>query len=178
MSSPTTPLFVCHANCSRSLLASRLYQLVYPDAPCLSAGLEAGQRAAERALAMLECWGADATQRQPRQLDRGMCDKASAVFVMAAPYVRRLLLEYGPDLATKTYLFADPFTRPTSFGHGAYTVSDPSFDARPARVLVEEYAWVVGRVLQLRRALRREGPPLIAAADYLDLLESVDPRGH
>ncbi len=172
------PLFVCHANCSRSMLASRLYHLVCPDLPCLSAGLEAGQRAADRALAMLECWGADATQRPPQQLDRGMCDQASAVFVMAAPYVRRLLLEYGSDLAAKTYLFADPFTRPKSFSHGEYTVSDPSFDARPARVLVEEYAWVIGRVLQVRRALLGEGPPLVPAADYLDLLESVDPRGH
>ena len=51
---------------------------------------------------------------------------------MAPPYLRRLLLEYGEDLASKAYLYADPFTRPRSLEPGAYTVSDPSYDERSA----------------------------------------------
>lgn len=127
---------------------------------------------------MLDCWGIDARGHQPRQLERGLCEEASAVFVMAAPYVRRLLVEYGADLASKTYLFADPFTRPESFRRREYTVWDPSFDQRPVEELVREYARMRERVLQIREALLGGGRPLIAAAGYLDLLESVDPRGH
>ena len=127
---------------------------------------------------MLAWWGMDAGGHQPTQLDRGLCEEASAIFVMAASYVRRLLLEYGADLADKAYLYADPFTRPESLGRGEYTVSDPSFDQRPVRELVREYAWMRTRVRQIREALLGHGRPLIAAAGYLDLLESVDPRGH
>jgi hypothetical protein len=97
---------------------------------------------------------------------------------MAPPSLRRLLLEYGPDLASKASLFADPFRRPESFGGGKYTVWDPSFDERPARELVREYAWMRERVLQIRQAWLGEGRPLIAAAGSLDLLQSVDPRSH
>lgn len=127
---------------------------------------------------MLACWGIDAGGHEPRQLDRGLCEEASALFVMAAPYLRRLLLEYGADLASKAYLYADPFTRPESFGHGEYTVSDPTFDQRPVRELVEEYAWMRERALQIREALLGQGRPLVAAAGYLDLLKTVHPMGH
>lgn len=97
---------------------------------------------------------------------------------MAPPYVRRLLLEYGADLATKVYLYKSPFTRPTSL-HGAdYTVSDPSFDARPVSELAAELAWMRDSSLQIRESLLAHGRPLVPAADYLDLLESVDPTGH
>jgi hypothetical protein len=97
---------------------------------------------------------------------------------MAPPYLRRLLLEYGEDLASKAYLFADPFTRPSSLRPGAFTVSDPSFDKRSAVELVEEFAWMRERVVQIDRALLGRRQPLIAAVTYLDLVESVDPRGH
>jgi protein-tyrosine-phosphatase len=172
------PLFVCHANCCRSVLASHLYRDLCPGAPVLSAGLERGEWTSDRALAMLACWGIDARGHQPRQLERGLCEEATAVFVMAAPYVCRLLTEYGSDLASRTYLFADPFTWPESFRHREYTVWDPSFDQRPVQELVGEYAWMRERVLQIREALLGGGRRMIAAAGYLDLLESVDPRGH
>lgn len=97
---------------------------------------------------------------------------------MAPPYLRRLLLEYGEDLASKAYLYADPFTRPRSLEPGAYTVSDPSYDERSAVELAEEFAWMRERVLQIHQALRGPGRPLVAALTYLDLLESVDPMGH
>lgn len=43
MSMAPVPLFVCHANCSRSVLASYLYRDLCPGAPVLSAGLERGE---------------------------------------------------------------------------------------------------------------------------------------
>ena len=97
---------------------------------------------------------------------------------MAPPYLRRLLLEYGEDLASKAYLYADPFTRPRSLEPAAYTVSDPSYDERSAVELAEEFAWMRERVLQIHQALLGPGRPLVAAVTYLDLLESVDPMGH
>lgn len=178
MSSAPVPLFLCHANCCRSVLASYLYLDLSAGAPVLSAGLEAGEQTSDRALAMLAYWGIDAARHRPRQLDRALCERASALFVMAAPYVRRLLVEYGSDLASKSYLFADPFTRPQSFSHGEYTVLDPSFDHRPVQELVAECAWMRERVLQIRDALLGDGRGLIAAASYLDLLAHVDPKGH
>jgi protein-tyrosine-phosphatase len=178
MSLAPVPLFLCHANCCRSVLASYLYQHVSPGDHVLSAGLEAGGQTSGRALAMLAYWGIDAGGHEPRQLDRDLCEEAIGLFVMAAPYVRRLLVEYGSDLASKAYLFADPFTRPQSLERGKYTVWDPSFDERPVTDLVREYAWMRDRVLQINQALLGVGRPLIAAADYLDLLDAVDPRGH
>jgi protein-tyrosine-phosphatase len=178
MSSPAIPLFLCHANCCRSVLASYLYRHLCAGAPVLSAGLEPGEQTSDRALAILACWGIDAGEHQPIKLDRRLCDRASAIFVMAPPYLRRLLLEHGPDLASNAYLYADPFTRPESLGRGEYTVSDPSFDERPTLELVEEFTWMRERVLQIRDALLGRGRPMIAAASYLNLLESVDPMGH
>lgn len=178
MSVAPVPLFVCHANCCRSVLASYLYRDLCPGAVVLSAGLQAGERTNERALAMLAYWGINAGRHQPRQLDRALCEQASALFVMAAPYLRRLLDEYGSDLASKAYLFADPFTRPLSLERGEYTVCDPSFDQRPVQKLVAEYAWMLERVVQISQALLAVGRPLIPAACYLDLLDIVDPHGH
>lgn len=77
---------------------------------------------------MLACWSIDAT-RHPTKLDRRRCDEASAIFVMAPPYVRRLLLEYGRNLADKAYLYGEPFRWPEAFGP-EHTVPDPSFDPR------------------------------------------------
>jgi len=96
---------------------------------------------------------------------------------MAPPYVRRLLLEYGHDLANKTYLYGDPFSRPESFGP-EHTVPDPSFDPRPTDELVEQYSWMRGRTLQIRESLLGHSRPPVAASSYLNLLEAVDPYGH
>jgi protein-tyrosine-phosphatase len=177
-SSPAVPLFLCHANCCRSVLACHLYQHLCDGATALSAGLAPGEQTSDRALAMLAWWGIDASEHRPRKLDRRLCDEASAILVMAPPYLRRLVLEYGADLATKAYLYADPFRYPESLARGHFTVSDPSFDERPTRVLIEEFAWMGERALRIRDALLGHGPPLIAAANYLHLLDSVDPMGH
>ena len=111
-------------------------------------------------------------------MGRDLCDQASAIFVMAPPYLRRLLLEYGADLAGKAYLFADPFSQPESLGRGEYTVRDPSFDERPTVELVEEFSWMRERGREIRSALLGRGRPLIAAVSYLNPLDSVDPLGH
>ncbi len=103
-SSPAVPLFLCHANCCRSVLACNLYEHLRRGASALSAGLAPGEQTSDRALTLLAWWGIDATEHRPRQLDRPLCDQASAIFVMAPAYLRRLLLEYGADLASKAYL--------------------------------------------------------------------------
>ena len=135
------PLFVCHANCCRSVLADYLYRHLC-CAPALSAGMEAGECINDRALSMLHTWGIDAREHCPRQLTRPLSDQAAAIFLMAPAHLRRLLTEYGPDLAARAYLFADPFSRPQSFGRGEYKVYDPSFDDRPTRELVREFSWM------------------------------------
>src|SRR5690349_11150229 len=117
MSADATALFVCHANCARSVLAFFLYRHLC-GAAAASAGLEAGPEINDRALRMLRHWGIDASGHRPRQLDRTLCEQASAIFVMAPTYLRRLARDYGEDLASKAHLFADPFTRPVSFGRG------------------------------------------------------------
>ena len=75
--------------------------------PALSAGLFAGECINDRALGMLRHWGINASGHCPRQVDRELCDQASAIFVMAPARLRRLLRFYGEDLDRKTYLFAD-----------------------------------------------------------------------
>jgi protein-tyrosine-phosphatase len=178
VSSPAVPLFLCHANCCRSVLACYLYQHLYSGASAVSAGLVAGERISDRALAMLAWWGIDASEHQPRKVDRRLCDRAGAIFVMAPACQRRLLLESGADLASEAYLYADPFCCPESLTGGEYTVPDPSFEERSTRVLVGEFAWMRRRTLESREGLLGRGRPLIAAASCLHLLESVDPLGH
>lgn len=178
MTEIVTPLFVCHANCCRSVLASYLYQHLCADAPAVSAGLEPGERISARAVAMLAHWGIDARGHRPQPVRRELCDKAGAIFVMSPAYLHRLVLEYGRDLASRAYLFADPFSRPQVFTHGEYRVSDPSFDERPIEELIREYTWMRERVWQIRLTLLGEGRPLIPAAQYLELLQAVDPRSH
>ena len=170
------PLFVCHANCSRSMIAAYLFRDI-AGAPALSAGMEAGDLPAQRAVEMLAYWGIDARAHRPRQVDRPVCDQGEAIFVMAAPYLRRLLIEYGGDLAVKSYLFADPFTRPVSFADREYAVIDPTWDHRAACDLCADHAWMRDRVAQIDEALHGRGRPLAPAADYLDLLAEVDPKG-
>jgi protein-tyrosine-phosphatase len=127
---------------------------------------------------MLKRWGIDASGHRPRQLERSLCDQATAIFVMGPTYLHRLVRDYGADLATKSYLFADPFTRPVSFRKGEYRVHDPSFDRRPVKELAREYARFRDRVLQIRLALLGDGPPMIPSQEYGDLIETVDPLGH
>jgi Low molecular weight phosphotyrosine protein phosphatase len=170
-----TPLFACHANASRSMLAAYLYRHLC-GAPALSAGVYAGELLAPRSVALLAHWGIDATAHRPAQLTRSLCDRADALFVMGPLYVRRILAGYGDDLACKTYLFADPFTRPSALGNGQYLVNDPGFDARPVWQMVPDYAWMRERVLAIRLALLGQSPRrLVPAAEYLDVLSSVEP---
>jgi len=170
-----TPLFICYANCCRSVLAYYLYRHLHADDPALSAGLFAGECINDRALGMLRHWGIDAGGHCPRQVDRELCDQASAIFVMAPAHLHRLLRLYGEYLDRKTYLFADPFSRPLSFHRGEYKVYDPSFDPRPIEELVHACRWMRERVQQIGLALRSTGNTLVAASQYLPLIETVDP---
>jgi protein-tyrosine-phosphatase len=173
-----SPLFVCHANCCRSVLACYLYRDLCDGAPALSAGLEPGGRTSDRAAGMLRAWGIDASAHRPVKLSRNLCDEATAIFVMAPSYLHRTVSEYGEDLADKAYLFADPFTRPVSFGNGEYTVSDPSFDTRPTSELLKEFAWMRERVLQIRLALLGDGRRLVPLREYVELCKTVDRASH
>jgi protein-tyrosine phosphatase len=172
------PLFVCHANCCRSVLAYYLYRHLCHEAPALSAGVEVGERINDRAERMLSEWGIDASAHRPRQLSRTLCADATAIFVMAPSYLHRVACEYGEDLADKAYLFADPFTRPVSLGKGEYAVADPSFDDRPTTELLKEFQWMRERVLQIRLALLGDGRPLVPLSAYLELCKTVDRGSH
>jgi protein-tyrosine-phosphatase len=172
-----SPLFVCHANCCRSVLARYLY-VDLCKAPALSGGLDAGEQINDRAEKMLREWGIDASAHRPSKLTRDLCAKADAIFVMGPSFLHRMVWEYGDDLAEKSYLFADPFTRPLSFANAEYAVRDPSFDARQAGELVKEFAWMRERVLQIQRALRGEGKALVPLSEYLELCKTVDRESH
>ena len=171
-------LFVCHANCCRSVLACYLYRHLCNRAPALSAGLDVGERTNDRAERMLLEWGIDASAHRPLKLSRDLCSASHAIFVMGPSYLHRMVWEYGEDLADKAYLFADPFSRPVSFANGAYKVADPSFDTRPTTDLLKEFAWMRERVLQIRLALLGDGEPLVPLSDYLDLCKTVDRDSH
>jgi protein-tyrosine-phosphatase len=164
------PLFVCHANCCRSVLAHYLYEHLCPGATSLSAGVACGDEINDRAEAMLCHWGIDPSRHRPHQLDRVLCDRADAIFLMGPEYLRRLLAEHGADLAAKAYLFADPFSLPHSFRHGEYLVYDPSFDGRRIAELVDEFHWFRQRVRQIHGALHGGGGTLVPATRYLEVL--------
>jgi protein-tyrosine-phosphatase len=172
------PLFVCHANCCRSVLACYLYRHLCNEAPALSAGLDAGQRINDRAEQMLREWGIDASAHRPVKLSRDVCSASNAIFVMGPSYLHRMVWEYGEDLADKAYLFADPFSRPVSFADGAYKVADPSFDTRPTNDLLKDFAWMRERVLQIRLALLGDGERLVPLSEYFDLCRTVDRESH
>ena len=172
----TYPLFVCHANCSRSVLACYLYRHLCNDAEARSAGLDPGELINDRAEAMLREWGIDACEHRPSRLSRELCVEAEAIFVMAPSYLHRLMREYGEDHADKAYLFADPFSMPLSFGNGEYRVLDPSGDIRPVRELLRDFTWMRERVLQIRLALLGKGGQLVPVSAYLELCKSVDWR--
>ncbi len=95
---------------------------------------------------------------------------------MAPAHLHRLLKSYGQDLDGKTYLFADPFSKPLSFHPGEYKVYDPSFDPRPIEELVYACRWMRERVEQIGEALRNGGVRLVAASRYRPLIESVNPN--
>jgi len=171
-----TPLFICYANCCRSVLAYYLYRHLHSDDSALSAGLVVGECINDRALGMLRHWGIDASGHCPRQVDGELCDQAEAIFVMAPAHLCRLLRHYGEYLDRKTYLFADPFSKPRSFHHGEYKVYDPSFDPRPVEELVHACGWMRERVQQIGEALRNGGGRLVAASQYRPMIESVNPN--
>ena len=123
---------------------------------------------------MLRAWGIDASEHRPVQLSRELCTDADAIFVMGPSYLHRLVGEHGDALATKAYLFADPFTRPASFSKGEYRVSDPSFDDRPTSELTREFGWLRERVLEIRLALLGGGRRLVPLSEYLELCKTVD----
>jgi protein-tyrosine-phosphatase len=170
-----TPLFVCYANCCRSVLAHYLYRHLHAEGPALSAGLYPGECINDRALRMLRHWGIDASGHSPQQLNRELCDQADAIFVMAPAHLHRLLSLYGEDLDQKTYLFADPFSQPRSFHRGAYKVYDPSFDGRSIEALVQACLWMRERVQQIVQAMQNGGKTLVAASQYRGLIQTVDP---
>ena len=171
------PLFVCHANCCRSVLAAYLYRDLC-KAPAHSAGLDVGERINDRAERMLRAWGIDASAHRPVKLSRDVGAEADAIFVMGPSYLHRVVCEYGEDLADKAYLFADPFTRPMSFGNDKYKVVDPSFDNRPTIELVNEFEWMRERVRQIQHALTGTGRRLVPLREYLDLCKTVDRGSH
>lgn len=165
------PLFVCHANCCRSVLAQYLYENLFPGEKALSAAIEVGCEINERATAMLRHWGIDASRHRPHQINRDLCKQADAIFVMSPDHLRRLLEGHGPSLASKAYLFADPFSLPQSFRNGEYMVYDPSFDGRAIPELVREFSWFRERIIQIGDALKGESHGLVPASRYLDVLE-------
>ncbi len=172
------PLFVCHANCCRSVLAKYLYENLGPNARALSAGMECGDMINDKAEAMLRHWGIDAGGHRPRRIDRELCDRAGSIFVMGPEYLQRLLERHGRDLAAKTYLFADPFVAPEAARDLAtFHVFDPSFEERPIAELVQEFAWFRRRILEIHRALTNGGKKLVPAERYLDVLERCFPPG-
>ena len=173
----TAPLFVCHANCSRSVLAAYLYRHLC-GAPALSAGLEPGEQISDRAEALLRAWGIDPTGHRPMKLTDPLCRQASGIFVMAPSYLHRLLWEYGEQYAEKAYLFADPFSMPRSFGNREYVVCDPTFDERPTGELLKDFDWMRQRVGEIHRALLNDGRQLVPVREYLDLCKTVDRQSH
>ncbi len=167
------PLFVCHANCCRSVLAHYLYENLGRGARALSAGVEAGHELNDRADAMLRRWGIDASGHRPRQLDRSLCDRSDAILVMSPKHLARILAEYGRDLASKSYLFADPYTMPVGFLNGEYHVYDPSFENRPIGDLTADFHWFHDRVLEVFSTLNQQGRAFVPASRYLNLLERL-----
>ncbi len=163
-------LFVCYANCCRSVLAKYLYEHLFPDSQALSAGIEVGEQINDRACAMLQYWSIDASGHRPRRLDRALCDEADAIFLMGPEYLRILLDRHGMDLAAKSYLFADPFSIPQSFANGEYLVYDPSFDESPIPELAAQFSWFREKIAQIHNALCGSSRALVPATRYLKLL--------
>jgi protein-tyrosine-phosphatase len=159
-----------HAACCRSVLAQYLYEDLNPGTYALSAGVEAGDAINDNALQMLRHWGIDASNHEPLQINRSLCDQAEAIFAMSPEYLAKLFKNFGLPLAKKSYLFADPFILPQSLAEGEYRVRDPSFDHSPLPELIKEFAWFRERVVQIHQALMGGETRLVPAAEYLELL--------
>jgi protein-tyrosine-phosphatase len=172
MATIVKPMFICHANCCRSVLAYYLYSHLCNSSSALSAGFEPGSYINDKASAMLKLWGINSVQHQPKSVDLQTCEESDAIFLMGPLYLLRLLREFSSTLANKSYLFADPFSFPSTFQHGEYLVHDPSFDNRTAEELVQEFSWMPERVIQIDTALSGNCSTLIPASEYKDLLES------
>jgi len=168
------PLFVCHANACRSVLAQYLYEDLCPGTYALSAGVESWDAINDNALQMLRHWGIDASNHEPRQISRSLCDQADAIFTMGPEYSVLLFKRFGWPLARKSFLFADPFTLPGGFTNGEYRVRDPSFDHIPLPDLIKEFSWFRERVVQIHEALTGDEKKFIPATEYLDLLALVN----
>jgi hypothetical protein len=140
------PLFVCHANCCRSVMAEYLYR---------------------------DLAGATARAHRPQRIDRELCDDANAILAMGPAYLARILDRLGRDLAPKSYLFADPFVLPEGFEGDAFLVYDPSFDLRKPADLVHEFEWFSRRVAGIHQALVSGLPVLVPASRYLDRLDAI-----
>jgi protein-tyrosine-phosphatase len=166
------PLFICHANCCRSVLAEYLYRDL-TGSPALSAGIEVGERINDRAAAMLSFWGIDATGHRPKRVDRRLCAEAGAIFTMGPFYLAQLIARFGHEIASKSYLFADPYMVPPSFAAEAFLVYDPSFERRPVDELAAEFEWFRRRVAEVHESLSGRGARLVPAAHYLDRLEDT-----
>ncbi len=166
------PLFVCHANCCRSVLAQYLYENLNPGTFALSAGVEIGDAINNNALLMLQQWGIDASNHEPCQINRALCDRADAIFSMGPEYLRLAFKTFGEKLAKKSYLFADPFTLPKSFAQGEFLVRDPSFDHCPISELIKEFSWFRERVVEIHQALNGGEKKLVPATEYQELLRA------
>ena len=167
------PLFVCHANCCRSVLAQCLYENLNPGTFALSAGVEIGDAINNNALLMLQQWGIDASNHEPCQINRALCDWADAIFAMGPEYLRLVFKIFGEKLARKSYLFADPFKVPRSFSNGEYLVRDPSFDHLPIADLMKEFSWFGNRVVDIHEAMTGGEKKLVPATEYLEVLHPV-----
>jgi len=78
-----TPLFVCHANASRSMLAAYLYQHLC-GATALYAGVYVGALPAPTSVALLARWGIDASAHRPPP-NRSLCDREDTTYTALAP---------------------------------------------------------------------------------------------
>jgi protein-tyrosine-phosphatase len=165
------PLFVCHANCCRSVLAQYLYEDLNAGTFALSAGVEIGDGINSNALEMLKHWGIDASNHEPSQITRSVCERADAIFAMGPEYLRLIFKTFGVNVARKSYLFADPFASPRSFVNGEYLVRDPSFDHLPISDLIKEFSWFRERVVDIHEALTGGEKRLVPAMEYIELLD-------
>jgi protein-tyrosine-phosphatase len=121
----------------------------------------------------LAYWGIDAKQHKPRRINREICDQADAIFLMGPEYVRILIDRHGIDLASKAYLFADPFSMPQSSANLKYHVTDPSFDERATSELAEEFSWFRARIRQIHESLLNGFEGLVPASQYLSILDNA-----
>ena len=170
------PLFVCHANRCRSVLARYLYVHLC-QAPAASAGLDAGEWINDRAEGMLHCWVSMRTRT-------GLCNFRAA----CAPQPARssswglILAPPGLRVPAKTLPTSVTCSRTRSrtgvLQQRHCKVVDPSFDARLSADLAREFEWMRERVIQIRKSLLGQGQRLVPLSEYLALCKTVDRHSH